>query len=118
VNFPEWKKDYSQIKPPGRKVFRIEKINYLSMGNKFNFETDTGNEICLPETNAPERGHNVPELERIHATGFREIHFKPHRIIIKLLAIQFSSMLYLMVEETFGNFSNVDYSDNQRISTL
>jgi toxin ParE1/3/4 len=34
--------------------------------------------------NAPERGHSVPELERINATGFREIHFKPYRIVYQI----------------------------------
>ncbi len=34
---------------------------------------------------APERGHCVPELSRIHATGFREIHFKPYRIIYQIV---------------------------------
>ena len=34
---------------------------------------------------APERGHGVPELSRIHATGFREIHFKPYRIIYQIV---------------------------------
>lgn len=33
----------------------------------------------------PERGHSVPELERIHATGFKEIHFKPYRIIYQIV---------------------------------
>jgi toxin ParE1/3/4 len=36
---------------------------------------------CTSLINNPERGHSVQELERIHATGFREIHFKPYRII-------------------------------------
>ena len=32
----------------------------------------------------PERGHTVPELKRIHIEGFREIHFKPYRIIFQI----------------------------------
>ena len=35
--------------------------------------------------NAPERWHGVPELSRIHATGFKEIHFKPFRIIYQIV---------------------------------
>jgi len=31
----------------------------------------------------PERGHAVPELKRVHVEGFREIHFKPYRIIFQ-----------------------------------
>ncbi len=32
----------------------------------------------------PERGHYPPELERIGVTGFREIHFKPYRIVYEI----------------------------------
>lgn len=34
----------------------------------------------------PERGHIVPELKRIHVEGFREIHFKPYRIIYQCIS--------------------------------
>ena len=32
----------------------------------------------------PERGHLPPELERIAVRGFREVHFKPYRIIYEI----------------------------------
>lgn len=32
---------------------------------------------CVSLISSPER-HGVPELDRIHATGFREIHLKPY----------------------------------------
>jgi toxin ParE1/3/4 len=32
----------------------------------------------------PERGHTVPELKRIYVEGFREIHYKPYRIIYQI----------------------------------
>ena len=32
----------------------------------------------------PERGHLPPELERIHIRTFREIHWKPYRIIYRI----------------------------------
>jgi toxin ParE1/3/4 len=32
----------------------------------------------------PERGHVPPELERVHATGFLQVHFKPYRIIYQM----------------------------------
>ena len=32
----------------------------------------------------PERGHIPPELERIGVFGFREIHFKPYRIVYEI----------------------------------
>jgi toxin ParE1/3/4 len=33
----------------------------------------------------PEPGHGVSELSRIHATGFREIHFNAYRIIYQIV---------------------------------
>ena len=38
--------------------------------------------LSLGET--PERGHAPPELERVHVTGFLQVHFKPYRIIYQL----------------------------------
>jgi toxin ParE1/3/4 len=32
----------------------------------------------------PERGHIPPELERIAVRGFREVHFKPYRVIYEV----------------------------------
>jgi toxin ParE1/3/4 len=32
----------------------------------------------------PQRGHAVPELKRIHVESFREIHYKPYRIIFQI----------------------------------
>jgi toxin ParE1/3/4 len=40
---------------------------------------------CLSLKNSPERGHTVPELGRIYVEGFREIHFKPYRIIYQCI---------------------------------
>ena len=39
---------------------------------------------CISLGEMPERGHIPPELERIGATGFKEIHFKPYRIIYEI----------------------------------
>lgn len=41
---------------------------------------------CATLNSAPERGHSVPELERIYATGFKEIHFKPYLIIYQIVS--------------------------------
>lgn len=35
-------------------------------------------------TRMPRRGHTPPELERIGVHGYREIHFKPYRIIYQI----------------------------------
>lgn len=32
----------------------------------------------------PERGHTVPELEKIGVTSYREVHFKPYRLIYEI----------------------------------
>lgn len=36
-------------------------------------------------SHSPERGHLVPELQRIHVKVFREIHFKPYRILYQIV---------------------------------
>ncbi|MBN1894761.1 type II toxin-antitoxin system RelE/ParE family toxin [bacterium] len=42
-------------------------------------------EKCLALSTFPERGHLPPELERIGISEFREIHFKPYRIIYQII---------------------------------
>ena len=39
---------------------------------------------CLALRDLPERGHIPPELEAIGLHGYREIHFKPFRIIYEI----------------------------------
>jgi len=36
---------------------------------------------CELLTTSPSRGHVPPELERIGVDGYRELHFKPYRIV-------------------------------------
>ncbi len=38
-------------------------------------------EACMSLETFPLKGHVPAELERIGVTGFREVHFKPYRII-------------------------------------
>lgn len=40
---------------------------------------------CLKLETLPKRGHAPPELERIGMLEYREIHFKPYRIIYQVL---------------------------------
>ncbi len=40
---------------------------------------------CKKLTNFPNRGHTVPELERIGVYEFREIYHKPYRIIYQVI---------------------------------
>lgn len=41
-------------------------------------------EKCASLSEHPERGHAVPELKRVFVSGFKEIHFKPYRIIYQI----------------------------------
>jgi toxin ParE1/3/4 len=45
---------------------------------------DNLQEMCLSLERFPDRGHYSPELERIHVREYREIHFKPYRIIYRM----------------------------------
>ena len=42
-------------------------------------------ETCLSLTSYPNKGHIPPELERIGIYNFKEIHFKPYRIIYQVI---------------------------------
>jgi len=42
-------------------------------------------EKCSSLDDLPERGHFPPELERIGIHEYREIHFKPYRIIYQVI---------------------------------
>ncbi|MBI4604994.1 MAG: type II toxin-antitoxin system RelE/ParE family toxin [Planctomycetes bacterium] len=39
---------------------------------------------CASLATFPNRGHVPPELMRVGVTGYREIHFKPYRIIYRV----------------------------------
>jgi toxin ParE1/3/4 len=41
--------------------------------------------LCSSLADFPERGHAPPELDRIGITNFREIHFKPYRVIYEVI---------------------------------
>lgn len=42
-------------------------------------------ETCESLSSLPDRGHIPPELERIGVMSFKEIHFKPYRIIYEII---------------------------------
>ena len=42
-------------------------------------------ETCQSLAEMPRRGHSPPELERVGVSGYREIHFKPYRIIYQIV---------------------------------
>ena len=41
-------------------------------------------ELCLRLAELPLRGHVPPELKRIGVTAYREVHFKPYRVIYQV----------------------------------
>lgn len=41
-------------------------------------------EKCTSLQYHPDRGHRVPELQKVYIEGFKEIHFKPYRIIYQI----------------------------------
>ena len=45
-------------------------------------------EKCLSLSEFPNRGHFPPELERIGIFEYREIHFKPYRIIYQVVELK------------------------------
>lgn len=46
---------------------------------------DSIEEVCNGLEELPERGHLPPELERIGIFSYREVHFKPYRIIYQIM---------------------------------
>lgn len=40
---------------------------------------------CESLAEMPRRGHNPPELEHVSLQGFREVHFKPYRVIYQIV---------------------------------
>ena len=41
-------------------------------------------QVCESLLELPERGHIVPELERVGVMEYRQLHFKPYRIIYRI----------------------------------
>ena len=41
-------------------------------------------ETCQSLARMPRRGHSPPELDHVGVCGYREVHFKPYRIIYQI----------------------------------
>lgn len=41
--------------------------------------------ICCKLSSLPERGHVPPELKRVAVAAYREVHFKPYRIVHEVI---------------------------------
>jgi toxin ParE1/3/4 len=46
---------------------------------------DALQEACLSLGHFPERGHCPPELQRVSVLEYRELHYKPFRIIYRII---------------------------------
>jgi len=46
---------------------------------------DALQEACLTLDSFSDRGHYPPELQRVHVLEYRELHYKPYRIIYRIL---------------------------------
>ena len=52
--------------------------------NKANYVFNKIKETCLSLISYTVHGHNPPELKRIDVFNYKEIHFKPYRIIYRI----------------------------------
>lgn len=50
-----------------------------------NYVLDQLEPLCSRLTDMPERGHIPPELDRIGITNYREVNFKPYRVIYEVI---------------------------------
>jgi toxin ParE1/3/4 len=67
-------------------IFEI--FNYIlenDSENNANYVFNKLKEACLSLISFPDRGHTPPELERINVFSYKEIHFKPYRIIYQVI---------------------------------
>jgi toxin ParE1/3/4 len=69
-------------------------------------------EICFSLEHFPERGHVLAELQRIANTDYREIYFKPYRVVYKISDNQVyihcildgrRNLEYLLLQRLIGN---------------
>lgn len=61
---------------------------YLARAESFARADDVRHHLiatCESLATPPARGHGLPELDRIGVSGFREVHWKPYRIIYEVL---------------------------------
>lgn len=66
----------------------IDIYNYLATHDSVDNATyvlDKLESACLRLAELPLRGHVPPELDRIGVTAFREVHFKPYRVIYQVI---------------------------------
>lgn len=65
----------------------IDIYRYLAVHDseeKATYALDRLESLCSRLVELPERGHVPPELDRIGVTAYREVHFKPYRVIYEV----------------------------------
>ncbi|MFH1941218.1 MAG: type II toxin-antitoxin system RelE/ParE family toxin [bacterium] len=65
----------------------LDIYNYVSLNDsetKAKYLLSKIEETCLSLKKYPNRGHVPPELERVGVYNYKEIHFKPYRIIYEI----------------------------------
>jgi toxin ParE1/3/4 len=66
----------------------IDLYSYIAISDSFakaEYLLNKIQETCSILSDLPNRGHVPPELERVGVIEYREIHFKPHRIIYQVI---------------------------------
>ena len=66
----------------------IEIYRYIALqdsAEKAAYVLDQLESLCSRLADMPERGHLPPELDRIGVANYREVHFKPYRIIYEVV---------------------------------
>ncbi len=66
----------------------IDIYRYIAVSDsaeKAAYVLDQLESLCLSLAELPLRGHVPPELERIGVTNYREVHFKPYRVIYAVI---------------------------------
>lgn len=67
-------------------LFEIYKFVYLNDSEKnADYLIDKLQSECFKLQEYPERGHTPPELQLLNILDFLEIHFKPYRIIYRIV---------------------------------
>jgi toxin ParE1/3/4 len=66
----------------------IDIYRYIALNDsveKAAYVLDQLESLCSRLTELPERGHLPPELDRIGVMNYREVNFKPYRVIYELI---------------------------------
>ena len=66
----------------------IDIYSYISLQDSVenaDYVLDQLETLCSRLTELPERGHIPPELDQISVTNYREVNFKPYRVVYEVI---------------------------------